>query len=261
MSFKYKRVAGDGSDVSVVSNDDTIEAVLYSLIAYNVSDNSAGFKLMINNEVVLVETIASGDSLRLTDKLNIPINCELKINADTDVNVTLTYLTQAIDPLAALAGTQQAVADAKQYADDASNSAAVATDNATIATDKAEIATAKAIIATDKAQIATDKAQTAVISEDAAYTSKINAQKSEINAKISENVAQASANNKGKWSNLTGALSIPASVTHSGRIWILNEDLDDVTTEEPGNSTKWTNSGTNKTYVNEQSILMAIILG
>lgn len=56
----------------------------------------------------------------------------------------------------------------------------------------------------------------------------------------SEAAAAASANFKGNWSDLTGPLNIPASVAHSGGIWILLEDLPDVTTEEPSSSnSKW----------------------
>lgn len=46
-------------------------------------------------------------------------------------------------------------------------------------------------------------------------------------------------NYKGEWSSLTGALAQPASVSHSSRIWILNTDLADVTTKEPGVDSEW----------------------
>ena len=51
--------------------------------------------------------------------------------------------------------------------------------------------------------------------------------------------AVASANFKGAWSSLTGALNIPASVTHNGYIWILLNNLADVTASEPGVSADW----------------------
>lgn len=56
--------------------------------------------------------------------------------------------------------------------------------------------------------------------------------------------ANAVANNKGAWSNLTGSLSIPASVNHNDAVWILNTNLSDVTLSEPtvGN-TDWTKVG------------------
>ena len=55
----------------------------------------------------------------------------------------------------------------------------------------------------------------------------------------SGNTALASANFKGAWSGLTGALLVPASVSHDGSYWILEENVADVTAEEPGVSDKW----------------------
>lgn len=52
-------------------------------------------------------------------------------------------------------------------------------------------------------------------------------------------VSAASANMKGRWVDLSGVLNIPASVSHDDKMWILLENLADVTTEEPGISTKW----------------------
>ena len=40
--------------------------------------------------------------------------------------------------------------------------------------------------------------------------------------------AVASANFKGAWSSLTGALNIPASVTHNGYLWILLNNLNPI---------------------------------
>lgn len=54
--------------------------------------------------------------------------------------------------------------------------------------------------------------------------------------------AIAAANFKGNWSDLTGALDIPAAVAHSGGVWVLLEDLPDVTASEPsGANTDWQN--------------------
>ena len=49
------------------------------------------------------------------------------------------------------------------------------------------------------------------------------------------------ANNNGAWSNLTGALNIPASANHTGSTWVLNVNLADVTASEPTSvNTDWT---------------------
>ena len=55
--------------------------------------------------------------------------------------------------------------------------------------------------------------------------------------------ALAAANFKGAWSGLTGALNVPASVSHDGRFWMLTEDVADITTVEPGVSAVWLEIG------------------
>lgn len=44
---------------------------------------------------------------------------------------------------------------------------------------------------------------------------------------------------KGYWGSLTGALAIPASVSHLGNFWMLLENVANVATEIPGTSSKW----------------------
>ena len=46
--------------------------------------------------------------------------------------------------------------------------------------------------------------------------------------------ALGAANFKGEWSTLTGALAIPASVSHNDSVWVLTQSLADVTSNEPG---------------------------
>lgn len=53
-------------------------------------------------------------------------------------------------------------------------------------------------------------------------------------AELASEAALASANFAGPWASLVGALSVPAAVSHSGRWWMLLQDLADVTTQEPG---------------------------
>jgi hypothetical protein len=57
-------------------------------------------------------------------------------------------------------------------------------------------------------------------------------------AAVAETAAVGAANFAGAWSGLTGALNIPASVSHSDEVWILTVNLADVTSSEPvsGNS-------------------------
>lgn len=55
--------------------------------------------------------------------------------------------------------------------------------------------------------------------------------------------AAAASNFRGRWSDLSGAISKPASVYHEregvGKLWILLENLSNVATEEPGESSAW----------------------
>lgn len=51
--------------------------------------------------------------------------------------------------------------------------------------------------------------------------------------------AAGAANFKGAWSALTGALNMPASVSHSGRLWLLTANLANVATATPGVSGSW----------------------
>lgn len=57
----------------------------------------------------------------------------------------------------------------------------------------------------------------------------------------SESVALGAANFKGIWANLTGALNIPASVEHEGAVYLLLNNLADVTLSEPSVTADWLN--------------------
>lgn len=52
-------------------------------------------------------------------------------------------------------------------------------------------------------------------------------------------LALAASNMKGAWSNLSGPLTVPSTVTHSGRFWVLTRDVPNVAAEVPGISTAW----------------------
>ena len=64
-----------------------------------------------------------------------------------------------------------------------------------------------------------------------------------VNASVSaiaaSNSALAGANFKGNWSALTGALNKPATVAHSSKIWLLLNNLANVTTSQPGVTADW----------------------
>ncbi|MCD2164278.1 hypothetical protein [Comamonas koreensis] len=61
-----------------------------------------------------------------------------------------------------------------------------------------------------------------------------------VDVQTAANGAFAAANYKGEWSTLTGALAVPATVTHLGRLWYLKLNLANVTTQAPAlGSTYW----------------------
>lgn len=77
-----------------------------------------------------------------------------------------------------------------------------------------------------------DKQQAAANSATAAANSAANAYNSQL-------VAAGASNYKGEWSTLTGALSVPASVSHNGSLWVLKVNLANVSTSQPGVSSDW----------------------
>jgi hypothetical protein len=60
-------------------------------------------------------------------------------------------------------------------------------------------------------------------------------------AAAARDIAMAAVNYKGPWSTLTGALNVPASVYHSGSIWMLTQNVANVTTVTPGVASVWLN--------------------
>jgi len=54
-----------------------------------------------------------------------------------------------------------------------------------------------------------------------------------------KDLAAGTANFKGSWSGLSGALAIPASVYHNGLTWVLLSSLANVASAEPGISASW----------------------
>lgn len=71
---------------------------------------------------------------------------------------------------------------------------------------------------------------------DDALASANDAAASAVEADTSKNLAAASADFKGLWSSLTGALNKPATVFHNGSFWALLNNLANVTTSTPSQS-------------------------
>lgn len=73
----------------------------------------------------------------------------------------------------------------------------------------------------------------------AAAASANSASDSAVNASTSANAAAAAANYRGEWVDLTGALTVPSTVSYGGNIWILTGNIADVTAHTPGISPVW----------------------
>lgn len=73
----------------------------------------------------------------------------------------------------------------------------------------------------------------------AANTSAGSAATSATTASTASQNAASSANFKGAWSGLTGGLTVPASVAHNSKLWLLLNNLANVTTSQPGVSADW----------------------
>lgn len=60
------------------------------------------------------------------------------------------------------------------------------------------------------------------------------------NAEAFKDAAASTLNYKGEWSSLTGALNVPSTVTHLNQVWMLKNNLANVTTSNPStDTTNW----------------------
>ena len=105
--------------------------------------------------------------------------------------------------------------------------------NATVASEKAAAAAATAA----QAVIDTNAIKTAAVSETTAIKDQARGYRDD--AAISALAAQGSANFKGEWSSLAGALAMPATVRHAGKFWALLNNVANVAAAEPGVSSAW----------------------
>ena len=89
-------------------------------------------------------------------------------------------------------------------------------------------AAAQAVLATEVGAAAENMYDNALIAETSAT-----------DAEYAATAAAGAANFKGAWSGLTGALAIPASVSHGGAVYMLGANVADVTAHTPGVSASW----------------------
>lgn len=103
---------------------------------------------------------------------------------------------------------------------------------------RTELNTFGAYVDTKGAEVDADAAAAA----NSALQSQNSASASDASAALAlsyKDLAAGTANFKGSWSALTGALAVPASVYHNGLTWVLLSNLANVTAAEPGISASW----------------------
>ena len=122
MGFLVNKITGDGTTQIAITNDATLEAVVNSLVAYNTTGSELNFTVSINGSVIFSESVSANSTYRLPDKINLGTISTLGVNAPIGLNVTVSYLQQAIDVAGALSAVQVI---AQQASDDADRAAAI----------------------------------------------------------------------------------------------------------------------------------------
>lgn len=87
-------------------------------------------------------------------------------------------------------------------------------------------------------------AENAFVNATAANEGAVTSVQAANSAAASAASAAAASNFKNWWVNLSGPLSMPASVKHNGRFWYLLQNVADVTAHEPAENAYWTASTT-----------------
>lgn len=122
MGFLVNKITGDGTTQIAITNDATLEAVVNSLVAYNTTGSGLNFTVSINGSIIFSESVSANSTYRLPDKINLGAISTLEVNAPIGLNVTVSYLQQAIDVVGALSAVQ---VFAQQASDDADRAAAI----------------------------------------------------------------------------------------------------------------------------------------
>ena len=122
MGFLVNKITGNGTAQTVITNDVTLEAVVNSLVAFNTTGGALSFSLLVNDSVIFTERVAANSTFRIPDKINLGTASTLKVSSATGLDVTISYLQQAIDVAGALSTVQLL---AQQASDDADRAAAI----------------------------------------------------------------------------------------------------------------------------------------
>lgn len=112
MGFLVNKITGNGTVQTAVTNDATLEAVVNSLVAFNTTGGALSFSLLVNDSVIFTESVAANSTFRIPDKINLGAASTLKVSSAIGLDVTVSYLQQAIDVAGALSAAQIAAQDA-----------------------------------------------------------------------------------------------------------------------------------------------------
>ena len=112
MGFLVNKITGNGTAQTAITNDATLEAVVNSLVAFNTTGGALSFSLLVNDSVIFTESVAANSTFRIPDKINLGAASTLNVSSATGLNVTVSYLQQAIDVAGALSAAQIAAQDA-----------------------------------------------------------------------------------------------------------------------------------------------------
>lgn len=117
MGFLVNKITGDGTNQTAITNDATLEAVVNSLVAHNTTGGALNFSVLIDGTTIFTESVNANGTFRIPDKINLGASSVLAVNAATGVNVTVSYLQQALDVAGALSAVQLASQAASDNAD------------------------------------------------------------------------------------------------------------------------------------------------
>lgn len=107
-----------------------------------------------------------------------------------------------------------------------------------------------------------DQAQSAFENASISHGNAGDAQQSAIAAAAARDQALAASNFKGQWADLSGPLARPASVKHSGRFWLLLQDLANVAASEPTDaSAAWTAMDSSTSITQRLTVADAVVDG
>lgn len=117
MGFLVNKITGNGTAQTAITNDATVEAVVNSLVAYNTTSSGLNFTISINGSTIFSERVGANSTYRIPDKINLGAVSTLEVNAPAGLNVTVSYLQQAVDVVGALSAVQELAQQASKDAD------------------------------------------------------------------------------------------------------------------------------------------------